>query len=193
MPVTVDVDPTRNGVRFLGQQPGEDPAAFRKKVMETLVAKGLRAELKTGNLLSGSLYVSIHLVPDAPPVVLDWSKNPPEFPTVSGKLEAIEDSVAGLLKNIDKTVTSTRGTLTNADTLLLSLDQTLGTTRGTLTNADRLLNNAGALVAPDSVFNAELLNLLQQGGGAAQSLRVLADYLERHPEALIHGKSGEAK
>ena len=27
----------------------------------------------------------------------------------------------------------------------------------------------------------------------APALRVLADYLERHPEALIHGKSGEAK
>ncbi len=193
VPVTISIDPGRNGVRFLGKQPGEDPLAFRKKIMETLVAKGLRAELKTGNLLSGSLFVSIHIVPDAPPVALDWSKNPTEFPTVSGKLEAIEDSVAGLLKNLDKTVTSTRGTLTNADLLLQNLDKTLTTTRGTLTNADVLINNAGSLVAPDSMFNAELINLLQQGGGAAQSLRVLADYLERHPEALIRGKTGEAK
>ncbi|MEJ0089283.1 MAG: hypothetical protein WDM80_05990 [Limisphaerales bacterium] len=53
--------------------------------------------------------------------------------------------------------------------------ETLATTRGTLTNADVLINNAGSLVAPDSIFNAELINLLQQGGGAAQSLRVLAD------------------
>jgi paraquat-inducible protein B len=28
---------------------------------------------------------------------------------------------------------------------------------------------------------------------AARSLRVLADYLERHPEALIRGKSPEAQ
>jgi hypothetical protein len=28
---------------------------------------------------------------------------------------------------------------------------------------------------------------------AARSVRVLADYLERHPDALIKGKSGEAK
>ena len=42
-------------------------------------------------------------------------------------------------------------------------------------------------------MNAELNNLLLQGGDAARALRVLADYLERHPEALIRGKTGEAK
>jgi hypothetical protein len=28
---------------------------------------------------------------------------------------------------------------------------------------------------------------------AARAIRVLADYLERHPESLLRGKSGEAK
>jgi paraquat-inducible protein B len=116
-----------------------------------------------------------------------------ELPTVSGKVEAIEDSVASLLKNLDKTVTSTRGTLTNADTLLQTLDQTLGTTRGTLTNADQLIGNVNQLIEPNSALDAELDILLQQGGDAARALRVLADYLERHPEALIRGKTGEAK
>ena len=193
VPVTIKVDPARNGVRFLETPPGEDVAARHRKLMDALVAKGLRAELKSGNLLSGSLLVTINFVDDAPPASMDWAQNPPQFPTVSGKLEAVEESVASLLKNLDQAVVSTRGTLTNADTLLLSLDQTLGTTRGTLTNADRVLNNAGTLISPDSILNAELLNLLQQGSGAAQSLRVLADYLERHPEALIRGKTGEAK
>ena len=40
-------------------------------------------------------------------------------------------------------------------------------------------------------MSAELNNMLQQGSGAARALRVLADYLERHPEALIRGKTGE--
>jgi len=34
---------------------------------------------------------------------------------------------------------------------------------------------------------------LQEVSGAARSLRVLADYLERHPEALISGKAKEAQ
>ena len=172
VPVTVVVDPVRFGVRFLNLPEGGNAAGNNKIIMDTLVAHGMRAQLKTGSLISGALYVAVDLVPDAAPESLDWSQNPVPLPTKSGSIEAIEDSVASLLKNLDKTVTSTRGTLTNADSLL---------------------NNASTLIAPDSLFNAELNNLLQQGGGAARSLRVLADYLERHPEALIRGKTGEAK
>ena len=193
VPVTITVDPKRYGVKFLNFPKSEDREANHKRVMDALVAHGLRAELKTGNFISGSLLVAVSFFPDEPPAALDWSQNPPEFPTASGKVEAIEDSVASLLKNLDKVVVDARGTLTNADTLMLSLDKTLGTTRGTLTNADALINNAGTMIAPDSVMNAELNALLLQGGDAARALRILADYLERHPEALIHGKPGEAK
>ena len=193
VPVTIRVDPQRYGVIFLGWDNEKDTITVRHKIMESLVARGLRAQLKTGNLISGALFVSLAIVPNAPPATLDWAQNPVEIPTVSGGFEAIEDSVASLLKNLDKTVTDARGALTNADTLMVNLDKTLGTTRGTLTNADTLINNAGTMIAPDSVMNAELNILLQQGGDAARALRILADYLERHPEALIHGKSGEAK
>lgn len=193
VPVTISVDPLRYGVKYLNLPAGQDAYTRQKMVMDTLVAHGLRGKLKTGNFLSGSLYVAVDLFPDAAPATLDWSQNPVELPTLPSQMEAIEDSVASLLKNLDKTVTSTRGTLTNADRLMVNLDKTLGTTRGTLTNADGLLNNASTLIGPDSLFNSELINMLQQGGGAARSLRVLADYLERHPEALIRGKTGEAK
>ncbi len=207
VPVTVVVDPMRYGVRFLNTPDGADLVDIRKKVMDIMVGRGLCAQLKTGSLVSGSLYVAIDFVPgqSAPP--LDWSHSPVELPTVSGKLEAIEDSVAGLLKNVNQTVTDVGGTLTNVDHVLVSanaliapdsklvnnLNETLAGARGTLTNADTLIGNAGSLLAPDSALMAQLDNLLKQGGGAAQALRVLADYLERHPEALIRGKTGEAK
>jgi len=193
IPVMIQVDPQRYGVKFLGWDNDKETLSIRQKIMNSLVARGLRAQLKTGNLISGALIVSLSIVPNAPPATLDWSQNPVEIPTVSGGFEAIEDSVATLLKNLDKVAVDARGTLTNADTLMLSLDKTLGTTRGTLTNADNLINNAGTMIAPDSVMNTELNILLQQGGDAARALRILADYLERHPEALIHGKPGEAK
>jgi paraquat-inducible protein B len=193
IPVTIQVDPQRYGVKFLGWDNDKETLSIRQKIMDSLVARGLRAQLKTGNLISGALIVSLGIVPNAPPATLDWSQNPVEIPTVSGGFEAIEDSVATLLKNLDKTVIDARGTLTNADTLMVNLDKTLGTARGTLTNADQLLGNAGTMIAPDSAMNTGLNILLQQGGDAARALRVLADYLERHPEALIHGKSGEAK
>ena len=208
VPVTISIDPLRNGVAFLNLTENQSLVDNRKESMDALFSKGLRAQLKTGSLISGSLYVSLDFFPDAPPVpVLDWSQEPVELPTISGKLDAIEDSVASLLKNLDRTVVTTRGTLTNVDKVLLSanqliepnsalmknLNETVASARGTLTNADHVLGNAGNLLAPDSALMSELNNLLQEGGGAAQALRVLADYLERHPEALIRGKPGEAK
>ena len=172
IPVVITVDPSRYGVKFLNVPTDEDDVTSNRRVMDALVAHGLRAQLKTGNLISGALYVALEFHPDTPPVTLDWSQKPVELPTMPGQIEAVEDTALNLMK---------------------SLDTTLGSVRGTLTNADQVLGNAGTLIAPDSVFNAQLDNLLKQGGGAAQALRVLADYLERHPEALIRGKTGEAK
>jgi paraquat-inducible protein B len=172
IPVTISIDAGRYGVKFFNLPKEEDYETSNRRVMDAMIAHGLRAQLKTGNLISGSLYVAIDLHPDAAPVTLDWSHNPVQLPALPGQIEAVEDTALNLLK---------------------SLDTTLGSVRGTLTNADKVLGNAGTLIAPDSPFNAQLDNLLKQGGGAAQALRVLADYLERHPEALIRGKTGEAK
>jgi len=73
VPVTVVVDPTRYGVRFVNLPEGQNAVSNNKIVMDTLVAHGLRAQLKTGNLISGSLYVAVDLFPDEPPESLDWS------------------------------------------------------------------------------------------------------------------------
>jgi paraquat-inducible protein B len=165
VPVTVSIDPQQYGVKFLNEPVDEDLTVRHHKAMDVLVAHGLRAHLQTGNLLTGSLYVAVDFFPDAPPAAVDWAQNPAELPTMPGKTEEIETSVARLLNNLNQT----------------------------LTNADKVLGSANRLIEPNSVLDTELNNLLQQGGDAARSFRVLADYLERHPEALIRGKSGEAK
>ena len=81
VPVTVSVDAQRYGVKFLNGPTGPDLASIRKNVMDILVSHGLRAQLKTGNLISGSLYVSLAVSPNAPPASLDWSQNPVQLPT----------------------------------------------------------------------------------------------------------------
>jgi paraquat-inducible protein B len=40
----------------------------------------------------------------------------------------------------------------------------------------------------DSVTNQELRKTLGELEEAARSIRILTEYLQRHPEALIHGK-----
>ena len=50
------------------------------------------------------------------------------------------------------------------------------------------LDEAEQLLAPDSATRTNLDVMLEEAAGAARSLRILADYLEQNPDALIKGK-----
>ncbi len=76
---------------------------------------------------------------------------------------------------------------------IAQLDTTLVSAQGTLTSARGTLDNTTALTGPNSSQVQQIGSTLQEVSRAARSLRVLADYLERHPEALLRGKAGEAK
>jgi len=67
-PVTISLDPRRLGVKILDLGPGANLDTMRRKLIDALVAHGVRAQLKTGNLLTGSLYVSLDFFPKSPPV-----------------------------------------------------------------------------------------------------------------------------
>jgi paraquat-inducible protein B len=81
----------------------------------------------------------------------------------------------------------------NLQRAIADLDLTLVSARGTLVTAQGTLDNASSLTGPNSAQVQQLGNTLEEVSRAARSLRVLADYLERHPEALLRGKRGDAK
>jgi paraquat-inducible protein B len=197
-PVTIHVDAQRLGVRVQDLAPDADFTAVRRKLIDSLVAHGVRAQLQTGNLLTGALFVSFDFFPDAPPAAVDWSQKPVQLPTAPGKLEALEASVTGIVKKLDQVPYKAIGddvqkALVELDRTLVSARGALDSARGALDSGRGTLDNANKLIEPNSVLGAELGNTLQEVTRAARSVRVLADYLERHPEALIRGKTGEAK
>jgi len=72
------------------------------------------------------------------------------------------------------------------------LKMIVGQLRGTITSVDGVLKNTDAtLVGKDAPAQQDLRDALQEIARTARSLRVLTDYLERHPEALIRGKVGD--
>jgi paraquat-inducible protein B len=176
--VTVTMDPARFGV-----EDATTPAT-QKRVVDALIARGVRAQLRTGSLLSGSQLVGLDFFPDAAPATIDWSQQPPQLPTTPGQLQALEQRVASILDKVDQIPFKAIGD--DLRKALEDLDTTLVSARGTL-------DEASDLIAPNGVLGQELESTLSEVSGAARSLRVLADYLERHPEALIRGKTGEAK
>jgi paraquat-inducible protein B len=191
VPVTIRLDPQRLGVKVIEGASGADLERMRRRLIDALIAHGARAQLRTGNLLTGSVFVAIDFFPGAPPAMLDWSQTLVQLPTVPGQLQVIETKVTDLINNLDKMPLQQIGdelTVTIAE-----LDQTLVAARGTLVSARGTLNNTTSLTEPNSAQIEQLGSTLQEVSRASRSVRVLADYLERHPEALLRGKKGEAK
>jgi paraquat-inducible protein B len=191
VPVIIHVDAQRLGVKIMDLKPGENFEAMRRKMIDSLVSHGVRAQLKTGNLLTGAVYVSLDFFPGAPPATVDWSQKPVQLPTIPGQLEATEATVENIIKKLDKVPLQEIGD--NLRKAIADLDLTIVSARGTLVSAQGTLDNTSNLTGPNSVQIQQLDDTLREVSRAARSLRVLADYLERHPEALIRGKTGEAK
>ena len=57
--------------------------------------------------------------------------------------------------------------------------------------ADATLADARSVLGEDSPLRDELSEALKEITKAARSLRTLADYLDRHPEAVVVGKRSE--
>ncbi|MBW2336898.1 MAG: MCE family protein, partial [Deltaproteobacteria bacterium] len=73
----------------------------RKQLFESLLKKGFRAQLKTGNLLTGSQIIIMDFFPDAPPAELTYEGNYPVFPTVPTPMEEISTKFMHILEKID--------------------------------------------------------------------------------------------
>jgi paraquat-inducible protein B len=65
--------------------------------------------------------------------------------------------------------------------------------RPAIVELEKTLANAEALTKPDSAAGYQISNALKELTAAARSIRVWAEYLERHPEALIRGKGGTGR
>ncbi|MGE5650858.1 MAG: intermembrane transport protein PqiB [Bacillota bacterium] len=199
-PVEISLFPERLRVRGGAPSPSpleRNPQAF----LDKLVARGLRAQLKSGNLLTGQQFVALDFFPHAPGARIDWRHAPPELPTVAGGFADLQDTLAGIARKLDRVPFDTIGhdldrslksldaTLRSADTVLRQLDASvLPELKGTLEQAHKALGNAERALSSDAPVQEDLRSTLQEVNRAARALRVLADYLSRHPEALIRGK-----
>ena len=62
--------------------------------------------------------------------------------------------------------------------------------QATADRAQRLLGSVDTGYGGNSEFNRNLERLLAQVSDTARSVRLLADFLDQHPEALIRGRTG---
>ena len=176
--------------------------------IQRFVAHGFRAQLRSANLITGQLYVALDFFPKAPAAAFDPKKAPPEIPTLPGALAEIQESIANIMKNLEKVpfdklvadlrraLTTLDATLKRADVLMSQLSTEVAPElRTTLQQARKTLSSASEVLSSDSPVQGDLRETLNEVRRAAEQVRALTDYLERHPESLIRGKrpSGDSK
>ncbi|WP_254699903.1 intermembrane transport protein PqiB [Trinickia violacea] len=195
IPVEVNVYPERlisldNWEYNLGSTSPE-----REQFADYLISKGLRAQLRTGSLLTGQLYVAFDFFPAAPKTNVDWSQKTPQLPTVRGNLQGLQESITSLVAKLneipfDGISRDLRKTLGDADTLLNTINTDIAPdAKATLAAAREALTSANRTLQSDSPLQQSTAETMQEVSRAAVSIRSLAEYLERHPEALIRGKT----
>jgi paraquat-inducible protein B len=180
--------------------------ALREAYFERLIEQqGLRAQLRSGNMLTGERYVALDFFPDAKKATVDWTAAKPVVPTIPSTLPEMQAKLESILVKLDtipyqkigndlsNTLESTNKLLEHLDTELTpELKATLVDLRAAITKADGLMKNADTnLTGPDAPTQQALLDALQEVSNAARAVRDLTDYLQRHPDALLKGKDEE--
>ena len=182
------------------------PAQQRAR-LDPMVKHGLRAQLRSGSLLTGQLYVGLDFAKNAAPAAIDWTKTPPTMPTAQGSFDDLQDSLADLAKKLDaipfqQLAGDVHRDLADLDQSLKHVDQLVDhidtavtpEAKETITEAHKaIVDLRKTLGSVDQTVGPKATQTLNDVSKAAASLRGLADYLERHPESLLKGKPEDPK
>jgi paraquat-inducible protein B len=193
--VLVNLYPGR--LHFHSRAPGVGEQRTRR--IDDMVAHGLRAQLHTASLLTGQMFVSIDFFAAAPRAKVDWASTPPQLPTMPGSLQEIQAALTSIAGKLDKLPLDTisadlSATLKAANAVLRRVDSEVAPqARDALAEARKALGSVDRVLSSGQPVTQDARDTLREVGRAAQSLRVLSDYLERHPEALIRGKQEDEK
>ena len=180
------------------QAGGGDEEEQTSRILGGFVERGLRAQIRTGNLLTGQLYVAMDFDPKAPKIADNPKARPLEIPTVGGSFDKLQEQLQAFVDKlgkipIDDLANNLNGSLIELQKTMKNVNgQVLPQMTGTLQQAQKTIGAANATLSDDSPARLQLGQALEEVQRTARSVRVLTDFLSRHPESLIRGRTGDA-
>ncbi|MFV2059833.1 MAG: intermembrane transport protein PqiB [Gammaproteobacteria bacterium] len=141
------------------------------KFITTMVNRGMRAQLKIKNLITQKSLITMDFFPTAKKETVKYINGIPVLPTVPKSLNGILRKVDNILTKIDAMP---------IEEMSKNLDQTM-------VNINNLVKSLNA--TEGGMMGLQIDQALTELRKAARSIRAMAEYLERHPEALLKGKS----
>ncbi len=199
MPVVIEIYPARLGSKYAKDQ-AQSPYTQQQRI-QFMVSRGLRAQLRTGNLLTGQLYVALDFFPKAPKVTMQEDAMI-ELPTIPNGLDELQTQISTIAtklskvpfeqigQDLQKSLATLNKTLNSAEKLAQTLNQDVAPeVAAAMKDVRKTLENADRTLSEDAPLQQDLRQTLQELSRAAASMKVLTDYLEQHPESLIRGKA----
>ncbi|MEO8187788.1 MAG: MlaD family protein, partial [Burkholderiaceae bacterium] len=197
--VEAEVYPAR--LRAQEEEPVAATEEQRRAFVESLITSGLRAQLRTGNLLTGQLYVAMDFFPSAPKIKWDARKAGLKMPTMPSSQNELQASIASIaaklnafpLEQIGADLRQTLHAATKMSETANKMMQRVDTeitpeAREAIVEARQAIASAQRVFKPDSPLAQDAHDAMREIQRAAAAFRSLADYLDRHPEALLRGK-----
>jgi paraquat-inducible protein B len=205
-PVEVQADiyplrlgPLRNALLKAAAPASGTPAD--ETVVRQLVADGVRAQVRSGNLLTGQLYIALDFIAKQPGRTAMTADGTMVLPTVPGTLSEVQPQIAEIVEKISKIPFDEIGkdlhsTLAGANAAINRLtpeaQQALVDVQKTLARAQASLDSLDRNVTdPNAPVQHDLQESLREIQRAAAALRVLADYLQQHPDSILRGKPAD--
>ena len=111
----------------------------RREFWDHLVAKGLRAQLKIGSLLTGALFVDFDFYPGRPAQPILWEGEYPELPTVPTPLEEFKNVLVNALQKLEQLP---------LDQISLNMQQSLTALSKAAVELEQLVRQLNSDVAP---------------------------------------------
>ncbi len=199
IPVLIRIEPERFTIQGMKQK----SRGVDERIFKALIAKGLRAQLQSSNLLTGALLVNLDFFPDAEKVEPKKENGLYVFPSVPGTIASLKANLQNVLQKVASIPFEEIGQ--KVDALLANLNkETLPHLTHSveqfntelLPSFTRLINNSNATVEEmrknyldtNADIHRNMLKLLDEITRTSRSIRQLTDYLNRHPESLIRGR-----
>jgi paraquat-inducible protein B len=181
IPIYIEIDPAT--IKVVG---GAE-AKGRTDYIRPLIEKGLKAQLQIQSFVTGQLMISLAFWPEKQMhFVAAEDEHFPEIPTVPTDFQDLAKRLGELpLKEIlDKLNNTLAGIekIANSPKVQASLD-----------SLDRVLKNVDKIIVQYDGLGPQTNKTLEDVSRMSRSLRSLADYLERHPEAILKGKSSKGE
>jgi paraquat-inducible protein B len=213
MPVLVEVYPNRLGRKF-----AEDRRQSKytpQQRLDLMIKRGLSAQLRTANFLTGQAYIAFDFYPQAVSANKDARSGASDeqgsssflrLPTIPSSADQLQTQVSEIAlklskvpfdqigRDLQESLKELKETLESTGNLAEKLnDDVAPEMMAAMKDVRKTVSAVENTLSADAPLQQDLRETLQELARAAASLRILTDYFERHPESVIRGKRGNGR